>query len=63
MERPKFDPENGPTVRTADLCSRVGGCGNCPGVALAKDVGLVEDEPNEVIFCLHDCHLVPQKLT
>jgi hypothetical protein len=60
MERIVFESGEEPTVRTEDLCARSGGCDRCPGIVRAKDVGLVEQDPEEMIFCIHGCHLAGQ---
>jgi len=56
MEQFEFPPGEEPGVRTEDLCARSGGCDRCSGIARAADVGLVEDDPEELIFCVHGCH-------
>ena len=49
-------PDEEIVVQTDDLCRLSGGCDKCPGHVLAKDVGLMELNPLETVWCTHGCH-------
>jgi hypothetical protein len=56
MDRIHFPPGEEPRVLTANLCEEVGDCALCPGIARAGDLELEGEDPEEWVFCTHECH-------
>jgi hypothetical protein len=46
------------TVQTANLCAIFSGCDKCPGHVRAGDLGPGNDKPDELVFCIHGCHMI-----
>jgi hypothetical protein len=44
-----------PRILTADICKEFGGCASCPGIARAGELELEGEDPEELVFCIHDC--------
>jgi hypothetical protein len=43
-------------MQRANLCEEFGGCASCPGIAHAGGLELKGEDPEELVFCIHDCH-------
>ena len=52
----EFDPEDAPSVLTADLCEAFGGCDKCHGFTHAAEVEPEHPDPEAIVFCVHWRH-------
>jgi hypothetical protein len=56
MEWLRFPPGEEPRVLTAAFCKEFGGCASCPGIARAGKLDIKGEDPEQLVFCIHDCH-------